>query len=300
MPQTGLIQNWQPASGDGVRIDDGIRVGQEVTPHYDPMLAKVIAYGKDRDEARRRLIRAVEDSILTGVHTNKNWLAAILKHENFTAGLSTTAFLSQFGDDESLQSVAPTLALQGLAALLLRKGSTSAAWNSNGQNRFACRLGLGGQKTALTLIHRDRTNWSVSAGEESADFTLHNADETSVVCTIDGVRQRFTFNLNNDELWLNTTTGCYRFEDHTHAPASAEDGEGSGEIRASMDGLIVDVLVAEGESVSRGQTIVVLEAMKMEHPLKAACDGVLAGLAVNSGDQVKGRQVLAIIDKAAV
>ncbi|MTI15441.1 acetyl/propionyl/methylcrotonyl-CoA carboxylase subunit alpha [Sansalvadorimonas verongulae] len=297
MPQTGLIQSWQPASGEGVRIDDGIRTGQEVTPHYDPMLAKVIAYGKDRDEARRRLIRAVEDSVLTGVHTNKNWLAAILKHENFAAGLSTTAFLNQFGEEESLQPVAPSLAIQGLATLLLRKGMSSHSWNSNGQIRFACRLGSGDQKTALTLINGEGGNWTVSAEEDSAGFTLHSANETTVLCTVAGVRQRFTYTLSHHGLWLNTTTGCYHFQDHTHVAANAESGEGSGEIRASMDGLIVDVLVAEGEAVSRGQTVVVLEAMKMEHPLKAACDGTLSGLSVSSGDQVKVRQILATVSK---
>ena len=130
MPQTGHIQQWLPASGTGVRIDDGIRSGQEVTSYYDPMLAKIIAYGKDRDEARRRLIRAVEDSLLTGVHTNKNWLAAILKHENFAAGDSTTAFLSDFGDDANLQPTAPALAIQGLAALLLRNSLASSNWRS--------------------------------------------------------------------------------------------------------------------------------------------------------------------------
>ncbi|WP_281647679.1 acetyl/propionyl/methylcrotonyl-CoA carboxylase subunit alpha [Parendozoicomonas sp. Alg238-R29] len=301
MPQTGLIQNWLPASGEGVRIDDGIRSGQEVTPYYDPMLAKVIAYGKDRNEARRRLIRAVEDSVLTGVHTNKNWLAAILKHENFAAGLSTTAFLNQFGEEENLQPVKPSLAEQGLAALLLRNENLgdSKGWRSIGQNRFECLLGSGDAKTALTLTNSQGNQWTVTADEETSPLTLHNADDCTILYTVNNVRQSSSFSLNSDGLWLNTHSGCYHFHDQTHTPANAEDGEGSGDIRASMDGLIVDVLVAEGEQVSRGQTVLVLEAMKMEHPLKAACDGTLSGLSVNSGDQVKVRQVLATIAKAA-
>ncbi|MDX5327528.1 MAG: hypothetical protein LPK06_01890 [Marinobacter sp.] len=104
MPQTGPVLAWQPASGDGVRIDHGLREGYTVGSHYDPMLAKIIAFGDSREDARRRLIRAIEDTVLVGVPDNRRFLAAILRHPVFADGGATTGFLSDdFGHDGSLQ-----------------------------------------------------------------------------------------------------------------------------------------------------------------------------------------------------
>ncbi len=95
-----------PATGDGLRFDSGVRSGDTVTPHYDPMLAKVIAWGQNRDEARRRLLRALEDTTIFGVTTNRYFLGRIIGHDSFGAGEATTAFLQQaFREDPSL---APT------------------------------------------------------------------------------------------------------------------------------------------------------------------------------------------------
>ncbi|HEY0137362.1 MAG TPA: acetyl-CoA carboxylase biotin carboxylase subunit, partial [Nannocystis sp.] len=95
LPQSGPVHAWQPASGAGVRIDHGIRAGQQISPYYDPMLAKVIAYGRNRDEARRRLVRALEQTVLLGVVHNKQFLADVIAHPVFAAGGATTRFLEQ-------------------------------------------------------------------------------------------------------------------------------------------------------------------------------------------------------------
>ncbi|HCW89468.1 MAG TPA: 3-methylcrotonyl-CoA carboxylase, partial [Marinobacter sp.] len=102
-PQTGELLGFAPAEGDGIRFDSGVRAGDQVTPHYDPMLAKVIAWGKDRNEARRRLIRALEDTTIFGVTTNRWFLSRIVSHPTFGKGEATTAFLSkEFREDDSL------------------------------------------------------------------------------------------------------------------------------------------------------------------------------------------------------
>ncbi len=119
MPQTGPVLRWQPASGDGVRIDHGLTEGYEVGSHYDPMLAKIIAVGDSREDARRRLIRAVQDTVLMGVRDNRTFLAAILRHPVFARGEATTAFIGQdFADDASMAGDAPHSQLWALAALL--------------------------------------------------------------------------------------------------------------------------------------------------------------------------------------
>ena len=129
LPQTGPVLSWRPASGEGVRIDHGLVDGAEVGSHYDPMLAKIIAFGASRDEARRRLIRAVEDTVLMGLDDNRRFLAAILRHPEFAAGDATTAFIDgPFADDPGLRAADTPEALWALAALLLtRIGAGDAA-----------------------------------------------------------------------------------------------------------------------------------------------------------------------------
>ncbi|MCL6271390.1 acetyl/propionyl/methylcrotonyl-CoA carboxylase subunit alpha [Sansalvadorimonas sp. 2012CJ34-2] len=296
MPQTGLIQQWAPAHGHGVRIDDGIQTGQVVTSHYDPMLAKIITWGEDREEARRKLIKAVEDTTLLGMHSNKAWLAAILQHSTFANGEATTAFIEQHGEEQSLQPKEPDLALSGLAALLLRDRNTrTSAWRSTGGNRFESKVSTSDSSQLLTLTSSAEDEWQVIEGEGTAQIAIHQRDNNSCLCSLNGIRQTVRFSCSGNDLWLDTGDSCHVFQDHTLSPARASEGAGSGEIRASMDGLIVDVLVSKGENVTRGQTILVLEAMKMEHPLKAGCDGVLRDISVASGEQVKGRQLLATV-----
>ncbi|HHS7809664.1 TPA: acetyl-CoA carboxylase biotin carboxyl carrier protein subunit [Pseudomonas putida] len=123
-------------------------------------------------------------------------------------------------------------------------------------------------------------------------LTVINCDERAVTLEVDGLRQRHAYRIDDEELWLFTHPGNLRLEDRTHALISSQSSVSSGTLKAPMDGAIVDVLVSEGSLVSKGQLLVVLEAMKMEHPLKAGIDGVLKRVQVKVGDQVKNRQVL--------
>ncbi|WP_397453980.1 acetyl-CoA carboxylase biotin carboxyl carrier protein subunit [Pseudomonas sp. NA-150] len=109
---------------------------------------------------------------------------------------------------------------------------------------------------------------------------------------IDGVRRRYAYRQHSDSLWLRGASGNLHLLDLTHAPVNARQDLRSGTVKAPMDGAIVEVLVSEGATVSKGQLLLVLEAMKMEHPLKAGIDGVIQRLQVIQGDQVKSRQVL--------
>ena len=113
IPQTGLLNLWQPASGDCVRIDSGIKQGQVVSSHYDPMLAKIIAYGENREEARRRLVRAVEDSHLLGIKDNRAFLAAILGNKTFIDGEATTAFIGEDFNDDGVVNIDDVLIIIG-------------------------------------------------------------------------------------------------------------------------------------------------------------------------------------------
>ncbi|WP_435605377.1 geranyl-CoA carboxylase subunit apha [Pseudomonas knackmussii] len=308
LPQTGEVLRWEPQLLDGVRIDHGLVEGQAVTPFYDPMLAKVIAYGATRDEARRKLVRAMEDCVLLGVKGNQRFLANLLKHPEFAAGKATTAFIGEhFAGDPSLRPQAPQPAELALAAALLYQASANArahqgglaGWRNAGSAPWRFALHDGEQKHTLELdVIGPGTQPKLLAyvGEAVVDLQLIASDGRWLVAEINGVRRRIAFHQEDERVWLYGENGNLELRDVTHEPAGAQGGAGSGTVKAPMDGAIVDVLVSEGTRVSKGQLLLVLEAMKMEHPLKAGVDGVIRRVQVSKGEQVKSRQLLVEVE----
>jgi geranyl-CoA carboxylase alpha subunit len=308
LPQTGAVLRWEPAQLDGIRIDHGLVEGQRITPFYDPMLAKVIAYGATRDEARRKLVRAVEDCVLLGVNGNQRFLANLLAHDQFAAGNATTAFIAEhFQADESLSPQAPSATeLASAAALLYQAGAEArahqvelAGWRNAGNAPWRFVLKHGDNKYPVELSVQQsgpQPRLLASVGEQQLELQLLSHDGRWATVTVDGVRQRLAYHHAGPQLWLYGHNGNLELHDVTHEPVSAAGAAASGVIKAPMDGAIVEVLVAEGDRVSKGQLLVVLEAMKMEHPLKAASDGVVRRVQANKGDQVKGRQVLVEVE----
>ncbi len=292
-PQTGTLHQFSPATGEGLRFDTGVRSGDVVSPHYDPMLAKVIAWGQNRDEARRRLIRALEDTTVFGVTTNRHFLSRIIADETFGAGEATTAFLQQsFKDAPSLAPQAPSIREMALSACALSLGSSGQdGWSNAPATVMPMSLEVQEQAVEL-LVRRSGQTLTVSQGEAHYELQIQS-HEPGQLCIIDnGVRHRCQYHRNGDSLYLQAFGRSWSIVDRTHQPAAGAQGAGSGRIQAAMDGAIIDVLVAEGDTVAQGQTLVVLEAMKMEHPVKADRDGVVAGLHTNTGDQVKRSQLL--------
>ena len=302
LPQTGPVLSWRPASGEGVRIDHGLVDGAEVGSHYDPMLAKIIAFGASRDEARRRLIRAVEDTVLMGLDDNRRFLAAILRHPEFAAGDATTAFIDgPFADDPGLRAADTPEALWALAALLLtRIGAGDAAGRAGYRNWHSS--GVGAQPLVLAQGDRERTLYLTPDGIHGGpDLTLDAVhDDGTLIATLDGVRRRYHWLYRDGRVWLQDGGLRACFEERTHRASGGEQGPGSGQLKAPMDGAVIEVSAAAGDTVKRGQTLAVLEAMKMEHALKADCDGTVDTVTVSAGDQVKRQQLLITVTPEVV
>lgn len=299
LPQTGRVQAWEPALSPGARIDHGVREGQSISPFYDPMLGKLIAHGATREEARRKLLRAVQDSVLLGVQSNQRLLVSLLQHPQFISGEFSTAFIAQhFTDHPCLHTYAPTAEELAIAAVLFYQAGAQVhraplkGWRNNVGAPLNYRLGLEQQDWSLQLLADGAGRFTVNVMQRALVLTVINCDERAVTLEVDGLRQRHAYRIDDEELWLFTHPGNLRLEDRTHALISSQSSVSSGTLKAPMDGAIVDVLVSEGSPVSKGQLLVVLEAMKMEHPLKAGIDGVLKRVQVKVGDQVKNRQVL--------
>ena len=295
MPQTGPVLCWQPASGDGVRIDHGLVEGYEVGSHYDPMLAKIIAVGDSREDARRRLIRAVEDTVLMGVRDNRTFLAAILRHPLFARGDATTAFIGEdFADDASMAGEAPSSQLWALAALLRCEAETPSAdlrgWHSSTLGAQPVQLRCGEHEQTVYIRYQD-THAELIVGDNSHRI----ATLAPGLATIDGVQQRYRMCQDGKQSWLQWQGHSVCFEDATHSAAGTSDQAGSGQIRAPMDGAVIEVCAKAGDAVKRGQVLVIMEAMKMEHSLKADCDGTVESADLTVGSQVKRQQLLVSI-----
>ena len=295
MPQTGPVLCWQPAAGDGVRIDHGLVEGYEVGSHYDPMLAKIIAVGDSREDARRRLIRAVEDTVLMGVRDNRPFLAAILRHPVFACGEATTAFIGEdFADDASMAGESPSSQLWGLAALLRCEAETPSAdlrgWHSSTLGAQPVQLRCGDHEQTVYIRYQDN-HAELIVGENSHRI----ATLAPGLATIDGVQQRYRMCQDGKQSWLQWQGHSVCFEDATHSAAGTSDQAGSGQIRAPMDGAVIEVCTKTGDAVKRGQVLVIMEAMKMEHSLKADCDGTVESADLAVGSQVKRQQLLVSI-----
>ena len=264
LPQTGRINVWRPASGRGVRIDHGMKDGLAISPFYDPMIAKVIAHGATREEARLRLVKALRDTIVLGPTTNRHFLIRLLEHPEFAAGQATTAFLGKH------TFAAPEIADHHwkLAASLLWRQSAARypaslrGWRNSNPQATPIRLAVGATERVI----------EIGAADIDGETPPFHIDGHDIVVDLDAFTVRFT--------------------DKTYAPPATATAGSDGKLRAPMDGRIVAVKVAPGEKVARGQTVIVLEAMKIQHQLKAALDGEVESVAVQEGQQVANRTVL--------
>ena len=304
MPQTGQVRQWVIPQRDGIRMDHGIQEGQVVSPHYDPMIAKVIAYGDNRTEAIRRLASAVQDTQLLGMNNNKLFLQNVLRHSVFGAGEATTAFIEQhFTTDVSMDQKTPSsLTLAKAAVLYFQRGVDASAegfaFTRPTPKGYSYKLDFDGKATQISLSESG-VGFEVVVGEATETLELVSMSNGQALMINNGVRESVAYSFDDKQLYVDDGCGHFILEDVTHKPAAAAGGAGSGQVKASMDGAIVDVLVAEGDTVEAGQTLVVLEAMKMEHPLKAGVTGVVKSISCSAGQQVKSKQLLVTVEAPA-
>lgn len=305
LPQTGQVLHFEPELLPGVRIDHGLCEGQNISPFYDPLLAKVIAHGATREEARRKLLRALEHCVLLGVTTNQAFLNELLKQPKFIAGQATTALIAEeCAHSLSLSPQAPSSQELAIAAALYYQHSHQPgalhSWRNSGPVESNLLLSVEDQPypADLRVLTGNPITVQVRCAEHCHQLELLSADERWLTLICDGVRRRVAYHLDDEQLWLNSQSGARLFHNHSHKPATAQATGAGNLIKAPMDGAIIEVLVEEGARIEAGQLLLVLEAMKMEHSLKAASSAIVRRVNVQSGVQVKNRQVLIELEPA--
>jgi 3-methylcrotonyl-CoA carboxylase alpha subunit len=312
MPSVGRIKTWRmPQATDGVRIDDGYREGDAVSPYYDAMLAKVIAWAPTRQAAIDKLNRALEETDVRGVVTNIPFLSALVTHPTVRANAIDTGFIEReltnltataatSGDLELGAAVAAILADEQKAA----RGEAHSPWRTFGwmpvgrrQRVFSFRQGQGAEQRAILQYGNGLSTLTV--GDRELAFAYSPVGEGEIDLTLDGVMSRIVFVIEGHELYLRTRNG--RFELHWVDPFGGETEEQAGEdkIVAPLPGTVVALLAEEGAKLEKGAPILTLEVMKMEQTLRAPYAGVLKKIKCKVGDIVGEGVELAEVEPAA-
>ena len=302
LPATGTLVAFEPASSPEVRWDSGVARGSVIGVDFDPMLAKVIAYGPTRAEAAGRLALALERMHLGGVTTNRDFLAATLRTPEFLAGDTTTDFIERVAPPRTLEvSQQEAEHLARLGALWIR-GANHRAARVLGDAPAGWRISrmpdqeivLEGPDGEIRVSYRTLRDGRVLFSD-GLHARIHAWSEDGIDAEIGGQRNRARITRADSRLVVLGARGDVEFEIRPRFKLPGAD-EAAGGFVAKMPGKVIDLRVQAGERVSAGQTLVVLEAMKMEHPMSAAEDGVVTEVRVELGEQVEAGTLLLVFE----
>jgi 3-methylcrotonyl-CoA carboxylase alpha subunit len=310
MPSVGRIRAWRtPDEMAGLRIDAGYGAGSNVSPHYDAMLAKVIAYGESRSVALDRIVAALDNTDVRGVVTNLAFLSALLSHPEVRANRIDTGFIERHLQDltKPAQDLKVADIAAAVAAVLIKEAAqhdASSPWSKGGWT------GAGERRRTLTFRDAQGTEWSatqvyggdgmmLSVGGADYAFAIHAAGGEAVDSYLNGTKTRAIAIWDDRSLYLRTPSG--RLELSFVDPFSVDHDEHAGEDRivAPLPGTVVAVLAEEGATLEKGAPVLTLEVMKMEQTLRAPFAGVLKRLKCKVGDIVQEGVELAEIEPRA-
>jgi geranyl-CoA carboxylase alpha subunit len=287
LPVTGTVAHWQ--APPLVRTDTGIQSGAVISPHYDPMLAKIIAHGETRTEAIRRLDHALSRTQLLGLKNNLPFLRRILVTDEHLAGIISTRFLEEHPELLPEPATFDPIALIGAA---LAKQGYQAHWRNN-PNRPAKHTFLHGQTAHPILIQPEKMAYRVTIGDTAPLVEIIHVENGHYTLRVNGHQQRVTaIDAGNDQWWVHTLSGTYHLRWQNPLPLPTERNTVEGSLRAPMTGQIVKIMVETGQTVQKGALLLILEAMKMEHRIEAPYAGIVEALRYQVGNVVQADEIL--------
>ncbi len=307
LPGSGTLHRFHVPALPGVRVDTGVRDGSVVGTHYDPMLAKVIAHGRTRTEAARRLARALSEAEVHGLVTNRDLLVAILREPEFLAGRTDTGYLSRHEPTALVGTPDEnTLAVHALAAALAEQSGRRAGarvqrpvptgWRNVRSAPQHAEYRWGDHEIDVTYrLVRGALTASVNA-TGLADVAVIEATDDLVDLRVGGIRRAVRVHRVGDTAYVDSVLGGTTLVERPRLPEPGTDAA-PGSLLAPMPGTVLRVAAEVGEQVEQGAVVVVFEAMKMEHSVRAPVAGTVTELGVRVGDTVESGEVLAVIDE---
>jgi acetyl/propionyl-CoA carboxylase alpha subunit len=310
LPSTGTISAYAEPAGPGIRVDSGVRAGSAITHHYDSMIAKVIAHGPDRASALATLRMALADYRIEGVTTNRDFLRDLLAVPDFEAGRLHTGLIGDsFAQGWRAPVITPRHRVEAALVAILSHEQTNTRtlagpWGTLGAWRVTDNAGRAGATLfeiageTLHVAGRDGSYRITQAGSDFVVVAHARLDADRLSYEEDGVRFNLRVGVQPREIALFEADGTITLEVSRYQ-GTRRDADAAGAdttLRAPMPGLVVDTPVALGSLVTRGQTIIVIEAMKLMQSLNAPCDGTLAALPYGPGAAIEAGAVLATIE----
>ena len=294
LPQTGRLRVYrESAAGTGRRVDSGVSEGDEVSPFYDPMLGKLIAWGDDREQARLRLLAMLDEFAIGGLKTNLSFLRRIIAHPAFAAAELDTDFIPRYQEDLLPPPHELPAAFWTAAAEAYRQSLTPDVRDDDPNSPWALSSGFRCGLPAQTLL-------ALEANGERQIVTLTTPSTDTrpeqLILEKDGVQRRHLAIRHEDTLYLYWEGELHRVTRFDPVIAAGSGHDSQGGLSAPMNGSVVRILVTPGQTVAAGAALVVLEAMKMEHSLRAPRDGVVKSLFCQEGDMVKEGSVLVALE----
>jgi propionyl-CoA carboxylase alpha chain len=304
LPAIGTLAAFHPPAHPEVRWDSGVELGSVIGTDFDPMLAKVIAHAPTRTEAAGRLALALEKTHLGGITTNRDFLVATLRNDAFISGDTTTDFIER---------IKPARALTPNAEEMVRFARTGALW-VQGENRAKTPV-LRSMASGWRNARMPNQRLSLRHGEEEIEVayrttrdgrfrfsdgthaTVHSWSATGIDVEIEGRRVQSRVTRFEGQLIVQGPRGDITFDELPRFIIPGTEDTAGGYI-ARMPGKVLELRVAAGDTVTAGQTVLVLEAMKMEHPVNAPEDGVVTEVLVTQGDQVESGTLLVVVETA--
>ncbi|MER7516009.1 acetyl/propionyl/methylcrotonyl-CoA carboxylase subunit alpha [Streptomyces sp. NPDC126499] len=316
LPSGGTVVRLREPHGAGVRTDSGLSEGTEVSSLYDPMLSKVIVHAPDRPTALRKLRAALGELVTLGVPTNAGFLRRLLAHPDVVSGDLDTGLVER--DAESLVVSGVPEEVYAAAALVRHfpaapdaPAGTGSSWRDPFDARTGWRLGgtpawtvlhfrVPGHEPVAVRARGAARSAELLLGEDTEAVSAALAGDTTgsaLVVTVDGVTHRFTVTASPDGLWLGRDGDAWHVLDHDPVAAALSGARhgGADTLAAPMPGTVTVVKVAVGDEVEAGQSLLVVEAMKMEHVISAPHAGTVTELDVTPGTTVAMDQVLAVV-----
>jgi acetyl/propionyl-CoA carboxylase alpha subunit len=288
LPVTGQILRWREP--DEVRVDSGVRSGDTLSVYYDPMLAKVVAYGEHREGAIRRLDYALSQLQLLGMRNNITFLRRTLLHPEHLAGNISTGFIAQHPELLAEDSTPDPF---GLVAAALSKMGGQSQWRNNVNRPVHHTFSPGGTAYTVALAPQGKDTYAAQLGDQSYAVQVWAHVDGDITLSLDGHRQTVTALPGaDDSWWVHTRAGSMMLKWVNPLPEAGHAREAEGSLHAPMPGQVRAVLVAAGQQVAEGEVLLILEAMKMEHRIKAPYAGEVMAVHYAVGDSVPAEAVL--------
>ena len=309
LPSTGAVKLFTQPQGPGIRVDAGVETGDEVTPFYDAMVAKLITYGDTREDARLKMRSALQGTALFGPENNRDFLIDVMDRDEFISGAATTAFIAdKYGDafspaEVSSADLASAGAIQHVLAMETHHSQSASVneelldWVSMGRVTDTKSYDVGEDAREVLVVPLSAGEYEVSVGADNHHLVVTDIDDNAMTLEVDGLSHRYHYHPEAPAtLYLASDSLSMVLADSMRIPPEAEEATGGCMITAPMHGQLLSIDVAAGDAVTKGQRIAVLEAMKMQHELIAPGDGAVVDVMAVAGKQIGAGDLIMMLE----